>query len=95
MSTRFIAVGLLAFAATLTAATQSHAAVSLAECGTNYKTAKTAGTLNGMKWAAYKKSECGIEARAPAHAAKTPDATGPVTSFSSPWGAPTVGARPN
>lgn len=33
--------------------------LSLKECGTKYQAAKQAGTLNGMKWNDFRKTECG------------------------------------
>ena len=43
------------------------------ECSAKYKEAKAAGTLNGMKWNDFRKSQCGAEATAPP-AAGTPPA---------------------
>lgn len=92
MKARLIAIGALTLGATFIAASQGHA-TTLQECTARYKAAKNAGMLTA-KWAEYKKTECGIE-RAPARTAKKPDGTGPVSNFSSPWGAPLAGARPN
>jgi hypothetical protein len=55
-------------------------ALSMHECSAKYQAAKTAGTLNGMKWNEFRKTECGTEAAAaPAPAAAplpTPTAHG-------------------
>src|ERR1700746_1878116 len=44
-------------------ATSAHA-VSMHECSAKYQAAKSAGTLNGMKWNEFRKSQCGAEATA-------------------------------
>ncbi|TPJ37887.1 hypothetical protein FJ434_25490 [Mesorhizobium sp. B2-5-13] len=50
-------------AATTTApAAASGKGLSMAECSTKYQAAKTANTLNGMKWNDFRKSECGASA---------------------------------
>ncbi|RVC11128.1 hypothetical protein [Mesorhizobium sp. M7A.F.Ca.CA.002.15.2.1] len=36
--------------------------LSMAECSTKYQAAKTANTLNGMKWNDFRKTECGAAA---------------------------------
>ena len=65
-------------------ATSAHA-LSMHECSAKYQAAKTAGTLNGMKWNDFRKSQCGAEAMAapaPAPAAAPaalPSATGSAT----------------
>ncbi|RUW59189.1 hypothetical protein [Mesorhizobium sp. M7A.F.Ca.US.008.03.1.1] len=33
-------------------------ALTMKECGENYRTAKEGGTLNGMDWAAFRKEKC-------------------------------------
>ena len=48
-------------------------ALTMKECSAKYKEAKAAGTLNGMKWNDFRKSQCGAEATAPP-AAGTPPA---------------------
>ncbi len=48
-------------------------ALTMKECSAKYKEAKAAGTLNGMKWNDFRKSQCGAEATA-APAAATPPA---------------------
>jgi hypothetical protein len=44
-------------------ATSAHA-LSMHECSAKYQAAKSAGTLNGMKWNDFRKSQCGAEATA-------------------------------
>ena len=39
-------------------------ALSMHQCSAKYQAAKTAGTLNGMKWNEFRKTECGAEATA-------------------------------
>ncbi|TGS91349.1 hypothetical protein EN856_38685, partial [Mesorhizobium sp. M8A.F.Ca.ET.213.01.1.1] len=50
------------------AATDDNAAKGLTakECSTKYQAAKAAGTLNGMKWNDFRKTECGAGATAAA-----------------------------
>ncbi|TIW94294.1 MAG: hypothetical protein E5V45_27760, partial [Mesorhizobium sp.] len=54
------------------AATDDNAAKGLTakECSTKYQAAKAAGTLNGMKWNDFRKTECGAGATAAAADAK-------------------------
>jgi len=53
--------------------------LSMRECSTKYQAAKTAGTLNGMKWNEFRKTECGAEATAaPAPATAAAPAPSPV-----------------
>ena len=62
--------------------------LSMRECSAKYQAAKTAGTLNGMKWNAFRKTECGAEATAaPAPATAAAPASSPVP-------APTRSASP-
>ena len=44
-------------------------ALTMKECSAKYKEAKAAGTLNGMKWNDFRKSQCGAEATPPPAAA--------------------------
>ena len=39
-------------------------ALSMHECSAKYQAAKSAGTLNGMKWNEFRKTECGADATA-------------------------------
>jgi hypothetical protein len=54
------------------AVTASAQALTTRECGEKYKAARSAGTLKGMKWEDFRKTECGTDATpaaAPAPAA--------------------------
>jgi hypothetical protein len=78
MNKRYLALcGAAVLAAVALQGTSAHA-LSMTECGAKYKAAKTAGTLNGMKWNDFRKANCGSDATAaPAAApASTPVATG-------------------
>jgi hypothetical protein len=55
-------------------------ALSMHECSVKYQAAKTAGTLNGMKWNDFRKSQCGAEATA----APAPTATAAPAAPPSP-----------
>jgi hypothetical protein len=88
MLIRYIAVcsatvlGVIAFQGTAAHALSPH------ECSVKYQAAKTAGTLNGMKWNDFRKTQCGGEATAaPAPATATAPAPSPVP-------APTRSAAP-
>ena len=62
-------------------------ALTMKECSAKYKTAQTAGTLNGMKWNDFRKAECGTDAAAaPAATAPAPKTTAsaPKTTASAP-----------
>ncbi len=80
MTTRYIALcAATVLAAVALQGTSAHA-LSMTECSAKYKAAKTAGTLNGMKWNDFRKANCGSDATAaPAPAAASaaaPVATG-------------------
>jgi hypothetical protein len=52
------------------------AALTMKECSAKYKAAEKAGTLKGMKWNDFRKTECGTEAKAtPAKATETTKTT--------------------
>src|SRR5215831_15415899 len=51
--------------------TPAHA-LSMHECSAKYQAAKTAGTLNGMKWNEFRKTQCGAEATAAPTTAAAP-----------------------
>ena len=55
------ALGALAFG--LAKPIPAHA-LSMSECSAKYQAAKSAGTLNGMKWNDFRKAECGADASA-------------------------------
>jgi hypothetical protein len=58
-------------------------ALSMHECSAKYQAAKSAGTLNGMKWNDFRRAQCGSEATAaPATAAAPAPAPSPAPWFS-------------
>src|ERR1700760_777783 len=61
--------GLAAFAVPAQALTSQ-------ECSAKYQAAKTAGTLNGMKWNDFRKAQCGADATPVAAPAAAPAAPG-------------------
>ncbi len=72
-----ISVAILLGATALEAA--SAQALTMKECSAKYKEAKAAGTLNGMKWNDFRKSQCGAEATPPP-AAESKPAPAPTTA---------------
>lgn len=58
-------------------------ALTIQECGTKYQEAKTAGTLKGMKWNDFRKSQCGDQDVSPADAAAAETAP-PATPAAAP-----------
>jgi hypothetical protein len=82
LSTRLVIVGIAAVAAALSSASfssaQAQAALSLKDCSAKYRAAQQAGTLKGMKWADFRKAECG------AGAAAAPTAAAPGTPAATP-----------
>ena len=62
----------LAVVAVLCLCGTSANALTMKECSAKYKTAQTAGTLNGQKWNDFRKAECGSEAVATPAAAPAP-----------------------
>jgi hypothetical protein len=70
-----IAAGIVLAALANTAISIPAHALTAKECSAKYKEAKKAGTLNGMKWKDFRKSECGAEAAAaPASSGPAPAA---------------------
>lgn len=63
-------------------------ALTMKECSAKYKEAKTAGTLNGMKWNDFRKAQCGAEAAAEPGAPPPP----PPPAAAPPPPAPTAAA---
>jgi hypothetical protein len=59
-------------------------ALSMHECSVKYRAAKHAGTLNGMKWNEFRKTQCGTEATA----APPPPAAQPTTAAAKPFSEP-------
>jgi pyruvate/2-oxoglutarate dehydrogenase complex dihydrolipoamide acyltransferase (E2) component len=56
------------------AATAPARALTTQECSAKYQAAKSAGTLNGQKWNAFRKAECGATATAAPAAAPAAEA---------------------
>jgi hypothetical protein len=54
------------------AATSPAQALTTQECSAKYQAAKSAGTLNGMKWNEFRKAECSADAAAAPAAAPAP-----------------------
>jgi hypothetical protein len=74
-----IAAGIVLAALANTAISIPAHALTAKECSAKYKEAKKAGTLNGMKWKDFRKSECGAEAAAaPASSGPAPASSGPA-----------------
>jgi hypothetical protein len=90
------AVGAIAFAGMMMFANAAQA-VTVQECSAKYKSAHADGSLKGMKYSEYRKTECGIETpMAHASPAAKRSAPAPVAGFASPWGAPLPGTtRPD
>ena len=64
-------------------------ALTMKECSAKYEAAKTAGTLQGMKWNDFRKAECGAGASAtPAAATQPTPAPTPQTPASTTTAAP-------
>jgi len=87
------AAALLGFAAMTMAAPAQ--ALTMQECSAKYQAAKTAGTLNGMKWNDFRKSQCAAEATpaaapaapaAPKQAEAKPKAAAPAAAPALPSG---------
>ncbi|MGH6671915.1 MAG: hypothetical protein ACRECV_08070 [Xanthobacteraceae bacterium] len=65
MKTHLLTVSAIIVAAfAFTAVSVPAQALTSKECSAKYKAAKTAGTLNGMKWKDFRKTECGATASA-------------------------------
>ncbi|WP_438276590.1 hypothetical protein [Nitrobacter sp.] len=67
-------------------------ALTAQECSAKYQAAKSAGTLNGQKWNAFRKAECG--AGATAATATTPAAAPAAAPAARPAPAPKTAAAP-
>jgi hypothetical protein len=80
MTTRYIALcAATVLAAVALQGTSAHA-LSMTECSAKYKAAKTAGTLNGMKWNDFRKANCGSDATAAPAAAAPATASAPAAA---------------
>ena len=88
MSTRVVVVAAAALAATLSSASwssaQAQAALSLKQCSAKYRAAQQAGTLGGMKWADFRKAQCGAGAAPPPAAGAAPPAPAPAPTAAAP-----------
>jgi hypothetical protein len=94
-SALLIASGMFVAAlATASMSAPAHALTSK-ECSAKYQAAKTAGTLNGMKWNDFRKAQCGADAAPPPAAAEKPTPTPPPAAEKpAPKPAPTAAAEP-
>jgi hypothetical protein len=84
MITRYVVIGLVGAAAAIAALTAPSGpahALTMTECSAKYKEAKSAGTLNGMKWNDFRKAQCGSDASAAP--AASPSAAAPAASAAS------------
>ncbi len=88
MTTRYIALCAAAVLAAVALQGTSAHALSMTECSAKYKAAKTAGTLNGMKWNDFRKANCGTDAAAPAAAAPAPATASAPAAAPAPAPAP-------
>jgi hypothetical protein len=89
MTTRYVALCAAAVLAAVALQGTSAHALSMTECSAQYKAAKAAGTLNGMKWNDFRKANCGSSATA------APAAAAPATaSAPAPAPAPAPAAAP-
>jgi hypothetical protein len=80
MTTRYIAIcAATVLAAVALQGTSAHA-LSMSECSAKYKAAKTAGTLNGMKWSDFRKANCGADTTAAPAAAAPATASAPAAA---------------
>ncbi len=90
-----IAFGITLAALATAAAPRPAHALTMAECSAKYKAAKSAGTLNGMKWNDFRKAQCGAEASAAPAAAPAAAAPAPAPTPAAPAAsAPAAGQKP-
>lgn len=93
MKTRLLIASGLFLAAFATVAPPAHALTSK-ECSAKYHAAKSAGTLNGMKWNDFRKAECASAetpaAAPPAAAEKPAPKPAPAAAAEKPMPAPTA-----
>jgi hypothetical protein len=69
-------------------ATAPAQALTTQECSAKYQAAKSAGTLNGMKWNDFRKAQCGADATPMAAPAAPPAAPPPAAEAKPPKAAP-------
>lgn len=85
---RHIGICVVALVGATVVGASSAGALTQQECSAKYKAAQTAGTLKGMKWNDFRKSECGATATTAPAAAPAPTAA-PAAS-AKPVAAPKV-----
>jgi len=88
MTMRYVTICTGALLAAVALQGTSAHALTMAECSAKYKDAKTAGTLNGMKWNDFRKAQCGSDATAAPAAAPAPK------TASAPAAAPAPAPKP-
>jgi len=67
-------------------------ALTTQECSAKYQAAKSANTLNGMKWNDFRKAQCGADATPMAAPAAAPAAPPPPVAQAKPKAAPPMAA---
>jgi hypothetical protein len=102
MIIRPIAIGLASFLGVAALSGGSAQALTMKECSAKYKAAQTAGTLNGVKWNDFRKTECAANATAapmapaaPPPAAAARPAAAPKPTAAAPAPAPTMAPASN
>ena len=88
MTTRYVALCAAAMLAAVALQGTSAQALTMADCSAKYKAAKTAGTLNGMKWNDFRKAQCGSDATAAPAAAPAPSTAAAPAAAPAPKPAP-------
>jgi hypothetical protein len=76
--------------ATTTAAPSAGGGLTMKECSAKYQAAKTANTLNGMKWNDFRKAECSDDDASEADAAAAEAAAPPAKPTANPKASPTA-----
>jgi hypothetical protein len=84
MSTRVKVLWIIAASGCAMFAAMPAQALTMQECSAKYKTAQTAGTLNGQKWNDFRKAECGLDAAATPAAAPAAAPAAPKTAEAKP-----------
>jgi hypothetical protein len=85
MLVRYIAVCSATVLAVIAFQGTAAQALSVHECSAKYQAAKAAGTLNGMKWNDFRKTQCGGEATAAPAPATAPAPSLPPTRSAAPF----------
>jgi hypothetical protein len=75
---RYVAMFAAAMVAAFAMQGNAAQALTMKECSAKYKEAKDAGSLNGMKWNDFRKSQCGSDASAAPTTAAAPAAPAPA-----------------